>query len=142
MIFLDAYAILALALNEPAADEVERLLRTEETAITAVNLFEAADYYLRRAGAVEAEARAQLSFVVGEAVRIIVVTEDHAWRGARLRAQYYARGKCDVSLADCLLLAAPGEDDSVATSDPAVAAVARAEGIGLVALPDTSARRP
>ena len=142
MIFLDAYAILALARNEPAANEVERLIRERVTAITTVNLFEVADFLLRRAHADEAEARAQLSLVIGDPVRVVPVTQDHAWRGARLRARYYERERCEVSLADCVLLAAPGEDDSVATADPAVATVARAEGIGLVGLPDTSDRRP
>ncbi len=50
MIFLDAYAVLALALDEPAAGEVEALIRKGEAAITAVNLFEAADYCIRRVG--------------------------------------------------------------------------------------------
>jgi PIN domain nuclease of toxin-antitoxin system len=142
MIFLDAYAVLALALDEPAADEVAQLIRGGGAVLTAVNLLETADYIIRRAGIDEAEARAQLSLIVGDPVRIVPVTEEHAWRGARLRARHDDRERCAVSFADCVLLAAPGEDDSVATSDPAVAAVARAEGIGLVALPDTSGRRP
>ncbi len=70
------------------------------------------------------------------------MTEDQAWRGAFLRGRHYARGSCEVSLADCLLLASAGEGDSVATADTSVVAVARAEGIEVAALPDTSGRRP
>ncbi len=142
MIFLDSYAVLALALDEPAADEVEALIRKGETAITTANLFEAADYCIRRVGMPEADARAELSLIVGDPVRIVPVTEEHAWRGAFLRGRHYARGSCEVSLSDCLLLAAAGGDDAVATADPSVVAVARAERIGVVALPDTSGRRP
>ena len=142
MIFLDAYALLALALDEPAAGEVEALIREDEAAMTAANLFEAVDYCIRRAGIPEADARAELSLVVGDLVRITPVTEDQAWRGAFLRGRYYAGGSCEVSLADCLLLASAGNGDSVATADPSIGAVARAEGITVVALPDTSGHRP
>jgi PIN domain nuclease of toxin-antitoxin system len=142
VILLDAYAILAVALDEPAADEVEALIRQGECAITTVNLCEGVDYCIRRAGIAEADARAHLSLVVGGPVRIVPVSEEHAWRGAVLRGRHYARRSCDVSLADCLLLAAAGEGDLVATADPSIGAVARAEGIGLVPLPDTRGHRP
>lgn len=69
-----------------------------------------------------------------------------AWRPARrsgsLRARYYHRGECDLSLADCILLASAGDGERIATTDPAVATVARAEGIDVVALPDSSGQRP
>jgi PIN domain nuclease of toxin-antitoxin system len=142
VIILDSYAVLALALDEPAADEVEALIRRDECAITTVNLGETVDYCVRRAGIAEADARAQLSLVVGGPVRILPVNEEHAWRGAFLRGRHYARRSCELSLADCLLLAAAGEDDSVATADPSIAAVARAEGIEVVGLPDTRGHRP
>ena len=134
MIFLDAYCLVALAKDEPAAAEVEELLRGGETAINSVNLFEVVDFLVRRARAPEDAVRAQLSTLLGEVVRVTPVTEEQAWRGASLRARYYAPNTCEVSLADCVLLASAGEGDSVATSDPSVAAIARAEGIELAVL--------
>jgi PIN domain nuclease of toxin-antitoxin system len=138
VIFLDSYAVLALALDERAAEEVEELIRQNDTAITSVNLFEVVDYCVRRARLAELDARAELSLVFGESIRIVPVTEEHAWRGALLRARHYSRGSCEVSLADCVLLAAPGEGDSVATADPSIVAVAGAEMIDAIVLPATS----
>lgn len=142
MIFLDAYCLVALARDEAAAQEVEELMRSGQTAISAVNLFEVVDFLVRRAGVPQDDVRVQLSHLLGEIVQVIPVTEDEAWRGASLRARHYAKGACEVSLADCVLLASVGEGESIATSDPSVADVARAEDIGVVALPDTRGRRP
>jgi predicted nucleic acid-binding protein len=46
-------------------------------------------------------------------------------------------------MADCLLLAhAISTGDALATSDPDVAAIARARGLTLIALPDRDGNRP
>jgi hypothetical protein len=66
-----------------------------------------------------------------------------AWAAARLRSQYYERSTRALSLADCFLLATGARlGVAVATADPAVAATARAESLEVVALPDSSGRRP
>jgi hypothetical protein len=66
-----------------------------------------------------------------------------AWRAADLRARYYDRKARALSLADCLLLAhvCTGGDE-IATADPAIADVARAEGLALIPLPDSAGARP
>lgn len=134
---LDASCLIALAKDEPAAGRVEALLREGFSAITAVNLLEVADALVRRAGWPADEVQRWLSFIVGPIVRVEPVKEQHAWTGAVLRARYYKRKTCELSLADCVLLACCGEGDAVATSDPSVALVARAEGIEVIALPDS-----
>ncbi len=139
---LDASCLIALAEDEPVAAEVEALLRHESTVITSVNLLEVADYLTRRAGWPEDEVRSRLALVVGHVVRVEPVGEEEAWRGARIRVRYYEPKICELSLADCVLLASCRADDAVATSDPAVVAVARAEGIDVIPLPDSSGRRP
>ena len=141
MIFLDAYCLVALARDEPAAPEVESLLREEQTAITSVNLLEVVDFLVRRASWPESDVHARLSLLVGHVVRVESVTEEHAWRGAMLRSRHYAKGASELSLADCVLLASCCEGDSVATSDPAIAAAARGQAIDVIALPDTTGRR-
>ena len=143
MILLDAYALIALARDEPAAEEVDGLLRdTAGAAITSVNLFEVVDYLLRRAGWPEGEVRGGLSPLLSEAVEVLAVEYDAAWRGASLRAAHYSKGTCELSLADCILLASAGAGDRIATPDPSVASIARALGIELVPLPDSLGRRP
>jgi len=64
-----------------------------------------------------------------------------AFKAARLRIEHYRRRERPLSLADCFLLAAASPEDRVATADPSVSEVARAEGIELLALPDSSGRR-
>jgi predicted nucleic acid-binding protein len=143
VILLDSYALIAFARDEPAAAEVEALLRdTVDTAITSVNLFEVVDYLVRRAGWPEEGVRVGLSLLIGETVQVVAVGSDIAWRGASVRAAHYVKGSCEVSLADCILLASAVPGDRIATSDPALAFVARALGIELVPLSDSRGRKP
>lgn len=65
-----------------------------------------------------------------------------AWRAADIRMRYYDRRTNPLSLADCLLLASVEPTDELATADPAIAAVARAEGTRLVPLPDSTGALP
>lgn len=142
MILLDAYAVLALALNEEAAGEIEETVRSSPVAVTATNYFEATDRLIRRSGWSPNETSERFALLFDTLVDVVPVDAAVAWRGALLRARYYHRTTCSVSLADCVLLASAGKGDSIVTADPAVAAVARAEGIGLVPLPDSTGQRP
>jgi PIN domain nuclease of toxin-antitoxin system len=144
VILVDAFGLLALLLDEPAADDVEELLRdrSAEPAMTSVNVFEVIDYLVRRKNWPEEEVRSALAVVLDDVLRVLDVGADTAWRGALLRAKHYARGTCEISLADSILLASVGANDSAATADPSVASVARAVGIELVPLPDSGGRRP
>lgn len=142
MILLDAYAVLALARNEAAASEVEAVVRAHDVAVTATNYFEAADQLIRVTGWTPDETSERFALLFDRAVSVRAVDERVAWDGAVLRAGHYDRNTCSVSLADCILLASAGRDDIVATADPAVAAVARAEGIELIALPDSAGQLP
>jgi predicted nucleic acid-binding protein len=139
---LDASCLIALAKDEPGAAEVESLLREGATAITSVNLLEVVDVLARKAAWPEDEVRMWLSFIAGPVIRVEPVGEQQAWTGAALRARYYEKKACELSLADCVLLASCRDGDAVATSDPAVARVAREEGIKLIALPDSRGQRP
>ncbi len=60
-----------------------------------------------------------------------------------LRATHYRRKDNALSTADCHALAtALVLEDSLATSDPALAATARYEDVTVIALPDSTGRRP
>jgi PIN domain nuclease of toxin-antitoxin system len=129
---LDAYGLIALLDDEPAASEVERLLASRDVAMSTVNLAEAVQRMLRFSSITSAELRQ----VVGALpLSVIPYTEAHAWRAAELRARHYDRRERALSLADCCLVAVATPADRIATSDPAVLRMADVEGIGTVALP-------
>jgi predicted nucleic acid-binding protein len=65
------------------------------------------------------------------------------WLATSLRAEHYHRGRVPVSLADCICVAtAITLQTDLATTDPAQAAVARAAGVEVIALPDSEGRLP
>lgn len=143
MIVLDAYALVALLAAEPAGSEVKALLENEQCAVSALNLSEAADV-LQRIHDIDVTAtRGVVSTLTGGSLAVVEVDERRGWRAAELRARYYRRRDCEISLADCVLLATatPGRD-AVATSDPPVTRVAGTEGIAVVPLPDRRGQRP
>ena len=143
MIVLDAYALIAFLGAEAAAAEVEALLRRGDCAVSAVNLAEAIDVSCRVHALELDEVRNVVqTLTLGGQLRVLVTDEGSAWRAAAIRQSYYARKTCELSLADCFLVAAATTGDEVATSDPPVAATARAERLQVIALPDSAGRRP
>lgn len=145
MTVLDAYAIVALLLEEAAADDVEALLEAPDAApkMSAVNLAETLDKLVRVRG-LDFDAVAERLYWLGAGGLDIVDAHLEIAAGAGLlRARHYHRRERDLSLADCFALATASVlEEPLATSDPAVAAVARYEEIELIPLPDSGGRRP
>lgn len=140
---LDAYALVALIVDEPAAELVEEVLRSGDAAMTSINLSEAFDVSCRVHGLREDAVRGVVEpLVLSGHLSVKAPHETSAWRAGHLRIAYYNRRSCPISIADCFLLAAASQDDRVATADPSVAAVARAEDIAVLPLPDSTGRRP
>ena len=143
MIVLDAYAVVALLGNEPAAAEVEALLRRERCALPALNLAEAVDIVVRVQGASIEHVRGGVDALVGGGrLELLPASPASAWMAAELRARFYDRRTRALSLADCFLLASAGSGDEVATADPPLAEVARELDLGVIGLPDSTGRRP
>jgi PIN domain nuclease of toxin-antitoxin system len=143
VILLDAYALVALLRGEAAGDEVEKLVCTRDCAATLVNVSECVDVSCRVYGRAFEDVREVFGrLAVSELLLVVAPNEETAFRAGDLRQTHYAKRTCEISLADCYLIAGAGTDDEIATADPAVAAVARAEGIAIVPLPDSSGRRP
>jgi uncharacterized protein with PIN domain len=142
--FLDAYALVALVADEPAAAEVEAILREGETRVVIVNLAEAIDVTTRVHGVSAELIRSAIEpLLLSNALSAAVSGEPEAWLAAELRARHFDRKAHALSLADCFLLAhALTDGAAIATADPAVAGVAGAEDVELVALPDSSGKRP
>ena len=136
---LDASALVALANDEPAAEAVAGLLRGGEAAMVTLNLAEAVERLARFGNPFE-RVRDLVAPTIEQSVRLIDMDAPLAWRAAELRTRHYHRTRTPVSLADCALVAAAGPQDRVATSDAPVLRVARAEGIAVLALPDSTGR--
>jgi PIN domain nuclease of toxin-antitoxin system len=139
---LDAFALVALALDEPAAPEVEMSLRRGDSKVSAVNLAEAIDQLGRVHGHGTDQLRAAFEPVLGEVLEVVDVDGTLGWRAAELRRRHYRRRASELSLADCIALATTGHGDTLATADAPLARAARAESVEILALPDATGRRP
>jgi ribonuclease VapC len=135
---LDAYALIAFLVDEPAAPEVERLLRSR-AAITSVNFAEVLDRLVRGRGLPGDAVQATLTPLLDERLERIEVDFPLAVTAARLRADHYHRTQRPLSLADCICLAAAGPGDAVATADRPMLDTATAAGIETVTLPSPAA---
>ncbi len=109
-VLLDANALLALLLAEPAMERVLSLLREGGIAMTGANLAEV----------------------------LIPVDLSLARRAGSLRAAHYHRAERRISLADAVLLGAARDGDQIATADKPVLAIAAELGIETIELPPSS----
>jgi predicted nucleic acid-binding protein len=134
---LDAYALVAFLADEPAAEQVESLLRTGDTTILVVNLAEAIDVTRRvHRFAAEEVRRCVEPLVLGGKLAVVASAESDGWRAAEIRATHHRRKRRPLSLADCFLLAhAEVGGGAIATPDQHVQAVARDLGVDVVQLP-------
>jgi predicted nucleic acid-binding protein len=128
-VLLDAFALIALLAEEPAADQVEALMRRGEAQITAINLAEALDVLQRLQGIPAERVRAITEPLLQGSVALVPVDERLARETADVRARHYHRTRSPLSLADCVLLAAAKSADALATADQPLIAAARTEGI-------------
>jgi len=132
---LDGYALVAFLIGGPAAAQVRAILREGDAAIATVNLAEALDVSQRIGGLPVSRALELLDPLFDGLVAMRLLDLTVARRAAVLRARHYQRSTRPISLADAVLLASAGSADRIATADPDVLAVARAEHLGSFALP-------
>jgi PIN domain nuclease of toxin-antitoxin system len=145
MTVLDAFAVIAGLVDEPARAEVEELLvdKVDRPMIDAVSVGEVVDC-LSRVGGVAPEDAAQR--IVWLRKGGLEVVDADAFLGATagaFRAKFYNAQDRPVSMADCIaLVTAIRYGQRLATADPALAAVARECEVEVVALPDSQGQRP
>jgi predicted nucleic acid-binding protein len=143
VILLDAFALIALLVDEPAADDVAGLLREQRCGVTAVNLAETLDVAVRVLGQPADTMEGRLAPLLATVLAVTAVEEADGRRAARLRWRHYHRQRAPLSLADCLLLAvAAARAARLATSDGPLAAAARQEGVAVLPLPNSRGERP
>jgi len=135
MTLLDAYALVAFLVGGPAAAQVRGILREGEAAVATANLAEALDVSERIHGLAITRALELLDPLFDGLVAVRLLDLTVARRAAVLRARHYHRSSRPISLADAVLLASAGSLDRIATADPDVLAVARAEHLLSLALP-------
>jgi PIN domain nuclease of toxin-antitoxin system len=139
---LDAYALLAYLRGEAAAEPVARLLRVPAV-ISGVNAAEVVDRLVRLWGRDADDVEATLGILAQAGLRVLPLPATHGILAGRLRARHYHRERMPVSLADCVAVAtALSEGWPLATSDPGLAALMRAEGGSVHPLPDSAGRLP
>ena len=141
-VVVDTGPIVSVMLDDPAAAEVSSALDGRECSVSVVNVFEVLDVLIRVHRAPVNDASEALDRFLADVARPIPATRALAERAALLRARHYQRRDRDVSFADCFAIAAAMPDAEVATSDTAIARVARAEGLQVIALPNARGRRP
>jgi len=132
---LDAYALVAFLVGGPATQHVRALLREGDTAVATANLAEALDVSERVHGLPIARAMEVLEPLLEGPVAVLPLDITVARRAAEIRARRYHRTSRPISLADAVLVASAGPGDRIATADPDVLAVARAEGLEALTLP-------
>lgn len=145
MTVLDAQAVVALLLGEPAADEVAALVRDtgHPASISAVNVAEVVDVLVRVMGRTHEEVIEKLDWLSAGGLIVMPVDESIGRIAGRIHARRYHRRDRPLSMADCVALAtAITHREPIATSDPPLAATAIAEGCDVVPLPDSQGRRP
>ena len=141
-VVVDAGPIVSVLLGDAAAQEVSSALDGRDCGVTVVNVAEVLDVLIRVHRAPVDDASEALGRFLADVARPIPTTRSLAEQAALIRARHYHRRDRDVSLADCFALAAAIPDADVATSDTAIARVARAEGLEVIALPNPRGRRP
>lgn len=139
-VLLDTYAAIAVLKGEPAAEAVRPTLETGEALIHPLNLAEVIDRMARLVGADPDDIEADMALL---GVRVIDTDATVLVDAGRWRARHYHRNNRAVSLADCVAgLSAVTLGMELATSDPHCAAMVRAEGGAVRALPDSRGRWP
>lgn len=133
-VLLDAFALIALLADEPAADEVEAVLRRGHAAVPAINLAEALDV-LQRVQSIAPERLDELiAPLLAESISVLAIDEPLARSAADIRARRYHRTRAPISLADCVLVAATSSSDELVTADGPLIAVAHQEGLRVTVL--------
>lgn len=137
MTVLDAYALVALLRDEPAAAAVEALLTDPlaEPTISAINVAEVMDVLVRIHGRSATEVAERLDWLAAGGLVTVDVDDDIGRRAGALHAGHYHRTRSPLSLADCVALATALErDDALATADAPLIEAARAEGCSVAPL--------
>lgn len=145
MTVLDAQAVIALLRDEPAAEDVDSILRRRDdfTSIPATSLAEVFDIVVRVGGRRVEEVSGLADTLLAAGLEVGSIDEETGRLAGILRSRHWDRERRPVSMADCVVLAVGIlAAEPIATADAALIGAARAEGHPVVLLPDSQGRRP
>jgi predicted nucleic acid-binding protein len=126
----DASAIVALLADEPSAADVEELLGTQPSRISAVNVAEIIDRLTRLGSKPSDEVRAVIDELTAHGLEVVPCDRALAIGAGEVRAQHCDRRDAAVSLADCIaVVTARAASGTLVTSDGDLLRVARALSI-------------
>jgi predicted nucleic acid-binding protein len=132
---LDAYALIALLVGGPAAQQVRAILREGDAGVATANLVEVLDVSQRVYGVPTSRTLETLEPLLEGPLTAVSLGLTVARRAADIRARHYHRSSRPISLADAVLIGSAHSGDRIATADPDVLAVAQAEEIESIVLP-------
>lgn len=113
------------------------------SSISATNLAEVVDSLVRVRGHDPETVRERIHVLMVAGLEVEPVWLRVTWLATSLRAARYHRTRSAISLADCVCIAtAITLETDLATTDPALAEVARNAGVTVVALPDSTGTLP
>ena len=135
---LDAYALIAFLAGGPASPLVRGILREGDAAVATANLAETLDVCQRRHRLPISRAIEIIDPLLEGPLTAVALDSAIARRAAEIRARHYHRAQRPISLADAVLIASAKPGDRIATADPDVLAIARAEELESIALPHGS----
>ncbi len=135
MILLDAYALISFLVGGPATSQVRAILREGDAAVATANLIEVLDISQRVYNLPIVRAMDVLAPLFEGSVTPVLLDLAISQRAADIRARHYHRSRRPISLADAVLIASAKRGDRIATADPDVLAVVKAEKLGPIALP-------
>ncbi len=141
MSVLDAHAIVAAFLGEPAAGEVTELLRGADgiPLVSAANVAEVVDILARLRSVPLEVIDERLGWLVLGGLEIVAVDHAIGALAGSLRARHYHARTRPLSLADCLALAtAISRGEALATADGSLIDTAADEGSAVIPLPDSN----
>jgi predicted nucleic acid-binding protein len=135
---------VARFVGEPATAQVDELLRNAAPAsISALNLAEVVDILVRVRGHDRDIVREKVDLLIAAGLQVEPIWLREMWLATSLRADHYHRTRSPVSIADCVCVAtAISLGTDLATTDHALADMARSSGVAVIALPDSDGRVP
>ncbi len=143
MAIFDAAPLTGVLLGEPGGLASGRMLADPGHSVCALNMAEVIDTVSRARGQTARVVASGIQLWIDAGLRVVPIDWAHAIRAAELRSVHYHRSQCAVSLADCGAIALAEQlGEELVTSDPAMLRVARAEGVAVLPVPDSSGRTP
>jgi len=113
------------------------------TVLSSANGADVIDQLVRVYGRDADDVHAYLALLATAGLEVAPVTESVGFHAGRLRARYYHRQRMPVSLPDCIAAAtALNRRQPLATSDPALAQLVRAEAGQVQGIPDSNGTLP